>query len=168
MAVYQSKSVTKDGKSFFYKVQYTTGDSEETRTKVSKKYATREETMQAEHDFLIWIVDYKDVPVDMTFQELYDKFIEDRKQVCKFTTLATYPNMYKYLKVFMKIKCVDYDIEHFNKWQKQMAANKKYVLDIKMIFLNIGSLFLILELVGMISISYLYIERWINLKILTD
>ena len=68
----------------------------------------------------------------------------------------------------MKIKCVDYDIEHFNKWKKQMAANKKYVLDIKMIFLNIGSLFLILELVGMISISYLYIERWLNLKILTD
>ena len=118
MAVYQSKSVTKDGKSFFYKVQYTTGDSKETRTKVSKKYATREEAMQAEHDFLIWIVDYKDVPVDMTFQELYDKFLEDRKQVCKFTTLATYPNMYKYLKVFMKIKCVDYDIEHFNKWKK--------------------------------------------------
>lgn len=28
MAVYQSKSVTKDGKSFFYKVQYTTGDTE--------------------------------------------------------------------------------------------------------------------------------------------
>lgn len=131
MAVYQSKSVTKDGKSFFYKVQYTTGDSEETRTKVSKKYATREEAMQAEHDFLIWIVDYKDVPVDMTFQELYDKFIEDRKQVCKFTTLATYPNMYKYLKVFMKIKCVDYDIEHFNKWKKQMAANKKICLRYK-------------------------------------
>lgn len=131
MAVYQSKSVTKDGKSFFYKVQYTTGDSEETRTKVSKKYATREEAMQAEHDFLIWIVDYKDVPVDMTFQELYDKFIENRKQVCKFTTLATYPNMYKYLKVFMKIKCVDYDIEHFNKWKKQMAANKKICLRYK-------------------------------------
>ena len=131
MAVYKSKSVTKDGKSFFYKVQYTTGDSEETRTKVSKKYATREEAMQAEHDFLIWIVDYKDVPVDMTFQELYDKFIEDRKQVCKFTTLATYPNMYKYLKVFMKIKCVDYDIEHFNKWKKQMAANKKICLRYK-------------------------------------
>ena len=131
MAVYQSKSVTKDGKSFFYKVQYTTGDSEETRTKVSKKYATREEAMQAEHDFLIWIVDYKEVPVDMTFQELYDKFIEDRKQVCKFTTLATYPNMYKYLKVFMKIKCVDYDIEHFNKWKKQMAANKKICLRYK-------------------------------------
>lgn len=131
MAVYQSKSVTKDGKSFFYKVQYTTGDSEETRTKVSKKYATREEAMQAEHDFLIWIVDYKDVPVDMTFQELYDKFLEDRKQVCKFTTLATYPNMYKYLKVFMKIKCVDYDIEHFNKWKKQMAANKKICLRYK-------------------------------------
>ena len=131
MAVYQSKSVTKDGKSFFYKVQYTTGDSEETRTKVSEKYATREEAMQAEHDFLIWIVDYKDVPVDMTFQELYDKFIEDRKQVCKFTTLATYPNMYKYLKVFMKIKCVDYDIEHFNKWKKQMAANKKICLRYK-------------------------------------
>lgn len=131
MAVYQSKSVTKDGKSFFYKVQYTTGDSEETRTKVSKKYATREEAMQAEHDFLIWIVDYKDVPVDMTFQELYDKFIEDRKQVCKFTTLATYPNMYKYLKVFMKIKCVDYDIEHFNKWKKQMVANKKICLRYK-------------------------------------
>ena len=131
MAVYQSKSVTKDGKSFFYKIQYTTGDSEETRTKVSKKYATREETMQAEHDFLIWIVDYKDVPVDMTFQELYDKFLEDRKQVCKFTTLATYPNMYKYLKVFMKIKCVDYDIEHFNKWKKQMVANKKICLRYK-------------------------------------
>lgn len=131
MAVYQSKSVTKDGKSFFYKVQYTTGDSEETRTKVSKKYATREEAMQAEHDFLIWIVDYKDVPVDMTFQELYDKFLEDRKQVCKFTTLATYPNMYKYLKVFMKIKCVDYDIEHFNKWKKQMVANKKICLRYK-------------------------------------
>lgn len=131
MAVYQSKSVTKDGKSFFYKVQYTTGDSEETRTKVSKKYATREEAMQAEHDFLIWIVDYKDVPVDMTFQELYDKFLEDRKQVCKFTTLASYPNMYKYLKVFMKIKCVDYDIEHFNKWKKQMTANKKICLRYK-------------------------------------
>ena len=25
----------------------------------------------------------------------------------------------------MKIKCVDYDIEHFNKWKKQMIANKK-------------------------------------------
>ena len=31
----------------------------------------------------------------------------------------------------MKIKCVDYDIEHFNKWKKQMAANKKICLRYK-------------------------------------
>jgi len=131
MPVYQSKSPTADGKSYFFKTTYITADSDEPKVRVSKKYRTREEAIRGEQEFIINIEKYKDVPVYMTFQELYDKFIEDRKSCVKFTTLETYPNMYKYIKQFMKIKCVDYNIEHFLQWKKKMYSKKNISLRYK-------------------------------------
>lgn len=131
MPVYQSKSATADGKSYFFKTKFITADSDQPKIRVSKKYMTREEAMRAEQEFIVNIVRYKNVPVYMTFQELYDKFLEDRKTWCKFTTLQTYPNMYKYIKQFMKIRCVDYSTEHFLQWKKNMYSRKKISLRYK-------------------------------------
>lgn len=43
MGVYVSKTVTNDGRKYFFKCQYEVYDEDKPRTKVSKKFATAEE-----------------------------------------------------------------------------------------------------------------------------
>ena len=47
MPVYKSKSETKDGRSWFFKVQYSNNLDPEPKTMISKKYASKNEAMEA-------------------------------------------------------------------------------------------------------------------------
>ena len=125
MPVYKSKSETKDGRSWFFKVQYSNNLDPEPKTMISKKYASKNEAMEAEHDFLISVAENKNVPVDMTFSELYQKFLEFKKDKVKHSTWRTYDYQSRYIQCFMKVKCVAYNIKQYDIWKKKMTANKK-------------------------------------------
>lgn len=123
MAVYKSRSQTKDGRGWFFKTQYSVPGTDEIKTMVSKKYTSKIEAMQAEHDFLLKMFDCKDVNHNMTFQELFDRFLEFKSTEVKYTTFQGYKNSIKHFKCFMKTKCVDYNLQQYETWKN--SINKK-------------------------------------------
>lgn len=105
MGVYVSKTVTNDGRKYFFKCQYEVYDEDKPRTKVNKKFATAEEAAREERAFLDRVNDLKDCPVDMTFGELYESFRADRKKTVRYSTYRDYYYKHKYIKCFDKVKC---------------------------------------------------------------
>ncbi len=125
MPVYKSSTETKDGRCWFFKTPYSYMNDTETKIMTSKKFLTRADAMKAERDFLITIAEQKEVPRDMKFSELYEKFLEFKKERVKYTTFQTYIYNAKHCQCFMKVKCVNYNISQFEAWKKKLAKNKK-------------------------------------------
>jgi len=122
MAVYQSKKQTADGRGWFFKTTYTVPATKQDRLMVSKKYSTKEEALQAEHDFLIKMFEYKDVNFNMTFGELFQLFLEFKKGEVKFTTYQGYLNQSKHIQCFMNTKCVEYSLPQFEAWKSYINS----------------------------------------------
>lgn len=120
MAVFKTKTPTKDGRCWFYKTPYKDIFGAN-KTAVSKKFLTKKEAEMAEREFLRKI-DAGIKPNDMTFQDLYEKFLENRKGKVKNTTWYDYHQKAKYLKSLMPVKCTDFNIHQFEEWKKQVNA----------------------------------------------
>jgi len=121
MGVYKSKNPTKDGRMWFYKTSVEDAFGKK-KPVVSKKFTTKSEALKAERDFLSK-VDNGFKPNDMTFRELYDKFVEFQDDKIKKTTKNNYKKRFSYLEMFMDIKCVDYTIEQYEAWRNEMNKN---------------------------------------------
>lgn len=124
MSVYKSAKKTSDGRCWFFKVQYSTYNDDTRKTHTSKKYATEAEALKEEKIYLDFMEKNKNVPIDMTFQELFDSFCEFKKDKVKFTTFQTYEDMYKHFKCFSKVRCVDYNIMQYEEWKKKIRRKK--------------------------------------------
>ena len=125
MPIYKTKTPTKDGRSWFFKVSYRMGTNNEIKLrKTSKKYSTKQEAMKAEYDFLNYVVQHQNIPFDMTFKNLIKDFLNYKKDKVKYSTYSGYLNSFKHLKCFYKIKCVDYNINHYLNWKKKMNKLK--------------------------------------------
>lgn len=118
MAVFKSKTPTKDGRCWFYKTPYKDIFGAN-KTAVSKKHLTKKEAEIAEREFLRKI-DAGIKPNNMTFQDLYEKFLEYRSGKVKNTTWYDYHQKVKYLKSLMPIKCTDFNIHQYEEWKKQI------------------------------------------------
>ena len=141
MPVYKSKAETKDGKSCFFKTQYTISGSDEPQIMISKKFASKSEALKAEHDFLLTAYENKAVDKNMTFQQLFDKFMEYKKDKIKYSTYRGYQYNYPHIKCFMKAKCVNYNLSMYEAWKKKLLLIKSYRHELRMTFLNSGSAF---------------------------
>ena len=121
MPVYKSKNVAKDGKCWFFKINYTDVFGCR-KQKCSKFYLTKTEAKEAERIFIGEIEENKKAPIDMTFEDLYKKFREYQDDKIRLTTKKNYENKKKHLTEFMKLKCKDYSIDHYEAWKKKMNA----------------------------------------------
>lgn len=130
MAVYKATSETKSGRAWFFKVNYEDYYNK-VNTMVSKKFDTMAEAKQAELEFLLLADKLKKIPTKMTFEELFDSFCIHKSKIVKYGTYRGYKNSIRYFKSFMKIKCIDYNIEQFEKWRDSMLKNKKIGLRYK-------------------------------------
>lgn len=119
MPIYKSNKTSKDGKCWFYKTNYTDvfGNNKQ---KCSKLFATKTEAKEAERLFLGELEANKKAPTTMTFEELYKCFREYQDDKIRPTTKHNYVNKKKHLDDFMKIKCKNYSIEHYEAWKKKM------------------------------------------------
>ena len=119
MPVYKSNKNSKDGKCWFYKTNYTDvfGNNKQ---KCSKLFATKTEAKEAERLFLGELEANKKAPITMTFEELYQKFREYQDDKIRITTKKNYENKKKHLDDFMKLKCKNYTIDHYEAWKKKM------------------------------------------------
>lgn len=109
----------------FFKTQYTIFGSDEPQIMISKKFASKSEALKAEHDFLLTAYENKAVDKNMTFQQLFDKFMEYKKDKIKYSTYRGYQYNYPNIKCFMKAKCVNYNLSMYEAWKKKIASNKK-------------------------------------------
>lgn len=124
MAVYQEKNKkkwTKDGRSWNFRVYFTdlTGKTKQYR---SPKYLTKKEAQFGERQYLLSLKDKVD-DNNMRFKDLYLAFYEHQKTKVKDTTYQTYLDRVPFLKCLDNVKLVDYNINHFEMWKKEM--NKK-------------------------------------------
>ncbi len=122
MPVYKSKNATKDGRAWFFKTGYKDAFNNY-QVKVSKKYSTKTEAKDEERKFLNTInVGIK--PSNLTFEQLCDSFLNDRKDKIRTHTLNQYKGQMKYLSLFNKVKCTNLNVEQFQAWKDYMNKTK--------------------------------------------
>ena len=128
MAVYKSKTPTKDNRCWYFKTKYTDkyGNIKQKR---SKSFATKVEAIKAETSFLIRMETTGiDIPVSMNFRTLYNEFYKKQAGVVKLTSLKTYNNYFKHFKIFEKTKVANFTGEQFEIWKKETSSSNKYTI----------------------------------------
>ncbi len=118
MPVYKAKNPTKDGRAWFYKVNYRDAFNN-IKTTVSKKYMTRTEAKDGERIFLNEIT-LKNKPNGMTMGELFKSFLEYKKDKIKITTYMEYESTIKYLDSLVNVKCNKLTIKQVEAWKQDM------------------------------------------------
>ena len=95
MPIYKTKTPTKDGRAWFFKVGYTDvfGNYKQ---KSSRKYATQREAKLEMAKFIDEQSKNK-CPDEMTFRQLYERFRDYQDDKIRETTKYNYKNKLKYL-----------------------------------------------------------------------
>ena len=122
MAVRQASKdkITKDGRRwYFYTKIYSNGKS---KLYTSKYYSTRREAMVAERDFISSFSKKEINLTSMTFRELYEEFVEYKKDKVKLSTLRIYEQNVKYLTEFLDLRIKDISLDHYLAWRKRISS----------------------------------------------
>lgn len=123
MPQYKSTAPTKDGRCWYFKVQYK--DSlNNTKVFISKKYATKTEAKDEERKYINKVNEKKRAPIDMTIGDLWQKFLEYKDDKVRISTKRGYHHTEKYIKPLFNIKCVDFSPAHYEEWVKHMNSIK--------------------------------------------
>lgn len=129
MRVYQKlNKITKDGRAWFYSFKYKDIFGE-TKTYNSKMYLTKAEA-EEEGKKKLEVLKYRKSQFDnpeITFDELYQSFIEFQDDKVKYSTKHGYRHNYRYFQKFKNVKVKDLDLDMYNEWHKYM--NKKEYAD---------------------------------------
>ena len=115
------KEWTKDGRKWVF-YDYIKNLDETRKKYKSKKFFTKTEALKAERDFLALTIEYSDKNYNMTFSDLYNNFYHYKEDKVKVSTLTTYKDRKVYLKSLDNIKLKDFNIEHFEKWKKEINS----------------------------------------------
>lgn len=115
MPVYKSKTPTKDGRAWFYKVQYP-DHFNNIQVTISKKFATKTEAKDAERLFLNSVKDQNKIPSKMTIGDLWKDFLDYQDSRVRISTKRGYFHTAKYIEPLFKIKCTEFDVKQFEVW----------------------------------------------------
>ncbi len=121
MPVYKSKTPTKDGKAWFFKTAYTDVFGEH-KSFVSKKFLTKTDAKKEEAKFLNDLNSSNVSHCDFTFGQLLEKFLEYKDDKVRDTTKHGYIHKKGYLNSLMDIKCIDFNIDVFEAWKKEINS----------------------------------------------
>ena len=111
MGVYKDNRPTKDGKIWFYKLQYQDIDGTH-KTKKSGRFATKKETEEAEFNFKMQL--HTNVNQnEATFEDMIQLFLNFKKKHVRETTYYNYGNKLVYLKPLLKIKLKDFEYTQY-------------------------------------------------------
>lgn len=122
----------KDGRSWvFYKNSY--GLDGKRHQYSSKAFMTREEAELAE---MKYSAKYKDIEINphITFYEAYCKLYEYNKDKIRVTTLKTYDDRIRFMKLLNNVELVNLDGELYQKWRNKMNETNlsdRYKTDIQ-------------------------------------
>jgi len=130
MAVFKSKTATKDGRKWYFSACYTKPSGERDRKK-SGKFYTKLEAQEAERQFLIEI---KDIKVHITFEEMYYQYLSYTEDSIKGSTKHCKNNRMKnhILNYFGKFNIHDIDTRSILSWKSLINdSTKNYALSYK-------------------------------------
>ena len=143
MSVNKKKRATKDGRCWVFQTSYKNLLGE-VKNYTSKRFKTKKEAQEAERIFIETLTNKFDYS-EMTFLDLYNKYIEKQKHTVKKTTMHSYYQRWEYLKDLSNVKLVDFDIPHYELWRRTIMninISDEYRNDIQKflkILLNFGS-----------------------------
>ena len=157
MPIYKDKKATKDGRCWYFKVNYTDSFGKPDQYK-SKKFATKKEAVDAERMFMVTSTD-KVENNNMTFKDLYDEFRMHNDEIMKATTLCGYSYKETYIECFFPVKIKDFNIMQFEQWKRDINKAGISLRCIKMIFINFLDQYLTLVLNGMDLILIMFIIK---------
>lgn len=114
---------TKDGRRWiFYTYVYDiTGNK---KKYCSKKYMSKKEAEQAEREYITGVQKREINVSSMTFQELYDEFVEYKSDKVKYSTMYDYKMFYNAFKNIWPIKISSFTIDDYKKWRANMSKKK--------------------------------------------
>ena len=119
MPVYKNESrKTKDGRKWFFKCQYIDLFGN-TKTQVSKMYATKEEATKEEAKFRLSIG--QKTTNDFTFGNIYNEFYIYKSDKVRPTTLSRISVQYQHIKpYFENVKITELTKQKYIQWQNEM------------------------------------------------
>lgn len=115
MAVFKDKIKTKDGRSWYFSVYYSSLSGERKKHK-SKKFLLKKEAEEAERIFLLKMTNKIEIK-EISFKDLRISFENYQKDKVKITTFNNYKKFHQYLKSLDNINVNDFNISHFNQWR---------------------------------------------------
>ena len=131
MPQYKTKTPTKDGRSWFFKVNYKDSLGN-IHAKVSQKYSTKTEAKDAERRFLNSVKDKKLVPTKMTLGDLWDDWMVHQDSRVKVSTKNNYKQTIPYIEMLFNIKCHEFSLQQFEDWKSNLVSRN----DIKTVTKN--------------------------------
>lgn len=113
------KEPTKDGRCWIFKTRYINLLGER-KYYSSPKYKTKKEAQEAERVFILSLTDKMDYN-NMTFGDLYNKYIEYQKDKVKQTTMHSYYKRWDHLSDLKNIKVLSFNTTHYELWRKKIT-----------------------------------------------
>lgn len=128
MPIAKSKTPTKDGRCWYFRVCYK-DEFDNNQRYQSKKYLTKCEAKEAEAQYISELKNNPiKVPEKMTLEDLWKSFMAYQDDKVRISTKVGYKYVEEHYKELFHIKRVDYNIQHFEAWKKVM--NKKDMNDV--------------------------------------
>lgn len=121
MPVYKSKSITKDGRQYFFRIKYKDvfGLSHDY---TSQKYKNIKDAELEEAKYRIKIAEQKTNTHSATFETIFNEYIEDKKKKVKPQTINRDICLYKHLESIHNIKINDFDLSKYKKFNLYLSS----------------------------------------------
>lgn len=123
MAIYKSKTATKDGRQYFFRIKYK-DILGEVHDYTSRKYKTLKEATQEEALYRIKVQNQKICTSNITLEQAFNEFFVYKKKTLKTRSYLKLKDLYKHLMFLNKIKVDDLKLFHYNMLVKQLNDNK--------------------------------------------
>lgn len=115
MAVYKSKKPTKDGRQYFFRIKYKDIFGV-THDYTSKKFKGKAEAEHEEAVYRIKILERKTNTSNVTIDNIFNEYIEDKKKKVKKQTILKDLTLYKHLYCIQNIKINKIDLSIYKKF----------------------------------------------------
>lgn len=119
MAIYESKSPTKDGRKYFFRIKYKDimGVSHDYS---SPKFKKRSEAIEEEAKYRLKVSGKLTNTFNPTIEEIYFEYIELKKQKFKPQTIIRNNYLFSHLEPLKKIKVNNFDVSKYRKFRSEL------------------------------------------------
>ncbi len=115
MAIYKSKTPTKDGRQYFFRIKYK-DIMNEVHDYTSRKYKTLKEATQEEALYRIKVKNQEICTSNITLEQVFNEYIIEKSKTVKIQTVNKIYDVYKHLNCIKNIKINDFNLEKYKKF----------------------------------------------------